>query len=249
MTIFDFYINYVDVLFAIIVLIMMIHGAKKGMMITVANFIRYVFGFATCIFVSNHFSLFVYENYVRNYLIKLVSSKIVDTKNVSDTLNNFSNTISSVPKNIQQMFGIGNITLPKSGDISVYIVDEILQPIGLEITKALLFLCTFIVFFFITGIILRIVRKKHFKNSKKSVIKKSVRFFDGLFGGIFGVIKGFLLVFLIVTIISSIISSATNPPTGFFEDLNKSCTYQLLKDYNPFNLITEGIIWANLKKM
>lgn len=244
MTILNYYINYVDIIFAFIIIIVTVFGCKKGLFVTMLNFIRYVFGFSASLFVANSFSQSVYEKYVRPSLIDYVNNNIVKSDNINDTIANFNNSVSSIPRDVRMMFGLENAQIIKTDDLANSIVDNILQPISLIVTKIVLFIAILVVINIIFRFIShRIIKRK--KRSNKSVTKKFVYFVDCAMGGVFGLVKAVLLLFLIISIISIIITNAPQELTGIIKEADESYIYNLLIDYNPFNLITEGILWVS----
>lgn len=242
MTIFNYHINLVDVLFCIIVIALTYKGYKKGLFVTMLNFIKYVFGFTSSLYVANTFSQPVYEKYVRQSLIDYVNNNI-KSNNLNDTIANFNDSVSSIPRDIRMMFGLENAQIIKTDDVTSYIVDNVLQPISLMVTKGVIFITVLLIISVVFGIITHRIIKR--KGKGKSVTKKAVNFIDSLIGGVFGLIKSALLLFLIVSLVSVIATNAPEDLTGFVKTVDESYFYNLLIDYNPFNLITEGIIWTN----
>lgn len=68
MTIFNYSVNYFDVIIAGILLIFGIVGAKRGIFITLVNFIRYVVGFFLCIFCADRLPVPIYNTFVKDQL-------------------------------------------------------------------------------------------------------------------------------------------------------------------------------------
>ena len=84
------------------------------------------------------------------------------------------------------------------------------------------------------------------KNGKK---KNPLSVANGLIGFVFGLFKGALVVFVLISITTYLIGVPSLADNNFINTASDSSLYQLLLDYNPFNVITEGILWVNSKKM
>ena len=61
-------------------------------------------------------------------------------------------------------------------------------------------------------------------------------------GFVFGLFKGELVVFVLISITTYLIGVPSLADNSFINTASDSTLYQLLLDYNPFNVITEGIL-------
>ena len=78
---------------------------------------------------------------------------------------------------------------------------------------------------------------------RKENKKKSFTVFtDRFLGLIFGMLKGALVVFVFVSVITYLLGVPNFANNQFLKTAADSQLYQLLLNYNPFNVITEGII-------
>ncbi|WP_290908604.1 CvpA family protein, partial [Eubacterium sp.] len=108
--------------------------------------------------------------------------------------------------------------------------------------KVLIFIVVFVLFFGITGAIIHHIRRKN-KDKRKENKKKSFTVFtDRLLGLVFGMLKGALVVFVFVSVITYLLGVPNFANNQFLKTAADSQLYQLLLNYNPFNVITEGII-------
>lgn len=245
MTIFSYYINYVDIIFSLIIVLFAIFGIKKGLFLSIFNVFRTFFGITLSVYVSNKYSDFFYKNLVKPKLLEQVNKEISNSNNVNDVIKTINDSISEIPQDIKLLFGLDNIALQNSKDISKSIVDSIFEPISILLTKGAIFLVVAIVFFLITGIIAVMIKHKKNKNKRDknaSKPKKAIVTIDGLLGGVLGAAKGLIIVLLFVLVISTILSQAMSKPTGFILEASQSKIYTFLLTFNPFNMITEGIL-------
>lgn len=244
MTIFNYTVNYVDIIICAIFLLFGFVGWKKGIFITVINFIRYVVGLFICVFVSNRFTTFVYDNFVKERVIDILNDKIVTSNNLDEVISNLQGTIDSFPKFMMEWFNISSIKL-SSDDIVLDIANNIFGPAVQMLVKIGLFAITFILFFAITGIIISVIQRKNNKDKREKnsrPTKKAIRTIDSIFGGVFGILKGALIVFLFVSCVTYFMTVQGVANSHFFVEANNSQLYNYILDYNPFNVITEGII-------
>ena len=85
-------------------------------------------------------------------------------------------------------------------------------------------------------------RKKNKDKSKNGKKKNPLSFANGLIGFVFGLFKGALVVFVFISIITYLMGVPSLADNSFINTVSDSSLYQLLLDYNPFNVITEGIL-------
>ena len=241
MTIFNYTVNYVDLIIVGILLLFGIIGQQKGIFITLVNFIRYVLGFSLCIFSTDRLSQPIYDNFLQERVQNTVNEKIVTSSNIDEIMTNINNTVDSLPNYIKNSIDVSSLKL-SSNNISQNIANELFEPVIIGILKVLIFVIVFILFFGITGAIIHHIRRKN-KDKRKENKKKSFAVFtDRLLGLVFGMLKGALVVFVYVSVITYLLGVPNFANNQFLKTAADSQLYQLLLNYNPFNVITEGII-------
>lgn len=241
MTIFNYTVNYVDLIIVGIFSLFGIIGLRKGIFITLVNFIRYVLGFSLCVFSADRLPQPVYDRFLEQKVIDFVNSKITSSSNLDEILGNLDNYKNSLPDFIKNSINLTSLKL-SSNNISQNITNEVFEPVIIGLLKVLIFILVFILFFGITGIIIHNIRKKN-KHKRKEKDKKSfVVFVDRLTGFVFGILKGALVVFVFVSAVTYFLGVPTMAQNQFLQTAADSQLYQLLLNYNPFNVITEGII-------
>lgn len=246
MTIFDYTVNYVDLIIVGILLLFGIIGQQKGIFITLVNFIRYVLGFSLCMFTTDRFSQPIYDNFLQERVQNTVNEKIVTSSNIDEIMTNINNVVDSLPNYIKNSIDVSSLKL-SSNNISQNITNELFEPVIIGILKVLIFVIVFALFFGITGAIIHHIRRKNIrrknKDKRKENKKKSFAVFtDRLLGLIFGMLKGALVVFVFVSVITYLLGIPNFASNQFLKTAADSQLYQLLLNYNPFNVITEGII-------
>ena len=243
MTIFNYTVNYFDVGIAALILLTAIVGWKRGIAISVTNFIRCSFGFFLCFYLSSNFSQIVYENYVRQRCLDQINEKIVVSNNIDETINNLNSFVNGLPEFISNSLNIKNIDISSTA-LSESILDNIFEPLIMVLIKIVIFIAVFILFFGATGIILAVIRHHIRKKEEKRGGLSPLRTADKAFGMLFGVIKSFIIILALTSIImyfANMDEAAIND-TGFFKEAQNSVLLKYITEINPFNAITEGLI-------
>lgn len=252
MTIFNYTLNYVDVIIVGILLLTFFVGYAKGILITLVNLIRYSVGLFLCMFVANGYYEMFYNSFVKERIVNKLSTQVVTSANIDEILANLNTTVNSLPSFVKKGIDISSLSFSSGDDIASIIAENVFQPIALIIVKALLFVLTFVVFFGLTGLIIHAIRKHNNKkrsenrhNKKKrseSRHKRNLKTIDRIFGGLFGFVKGALIVFIFVSAVGAISQIDSFRDNAFVSTALNSSLYNYLLDVNPFNLITEGIL-------
>lgn len=241
MTIFNYTVNYVDLIIVGIFLFFGFVGLNKGIFITLINFIRYVVGLSACMISADRLPQPIYDNYLKERVAEAVNQKIVTSSNIDEIMDNFNSVINSLPNIIKNNIDLTSLKL-SSNNISQNITNEVFEPVIIVFLKVIIFIVIFALFFGITGAVISHIRRKN-KNKRKENNKKSfVVFMDRLIGFLFGILKGALVVFVFVSAVTSLLGVPNIADNQFLQTAANSQLYQLLLNYNPFNVITEGII-------
>ena len=239
MTIFNYTVNYVDLIIVGIVLFFGFVGLNKGIFITLINFIRYVVGLSACMISADRLPQLIYDNYLKERVVDAVNQKIVTSSNIDEIMDNFNSVINSLPNIVKNNIDLTSLKL-SSNNISQNITHEVFEPVIIVFFKVIIFIVIFALFFGITGAVISHIRRK---NKRKENKKKSfVVFMDRLIGFLFGFLKGALVVFVFVSAVTSLLGVPNIADNQFLQTAANSQLYQLLLNYNPFNVITEGII-------
>lgn len=242
MTIFNYTLNYVDVIIVGVLLLAFFVGYAKGILITLVNLIRYSVGLFLCMFVANGYSEMFYNSFVKERIVNKLSTQVVTSANIDEILANLNTTVNSLPSFVKKGIDISSLSFSSGDDIASIIAENVFQPIALIILKALLFVLTFVVFFGLTGLIIHGIRKRNSKKRSESRHKSKLKTVDRIFGGLFGLVKGALIVFIFVSAVGAISQIDSFRDNAFISTALNSSLYNYLLDVNPFNLITEGIL-------
>lgn len=242
MTIFNYTLNYVDVIIVGVLLLAFFVGYSKGILITLVNLIRYSVGLFLCMFVANGYSEMFYNSLVKERIVNKLSAQVVTSANIDEILANLNTTVNSLPSFVKKGIDVTSLSFSSGDDIASIIAENVFQPIALIIVKVLLFVLTFVVFFGLTGLIIHVIRKHNKKKRSESRHKSKLKTVDRIFGGLFGLVKGALIVFIFVSAVGAISQIDSFRDNAFVSTALNSSLYNYLLDVNPFNLITEGIL-------
>ena len=241
MTILNYTVNGIDVAFVVILLLLAFFGWRKGIFVSVLGFIRWSVGTFLCFFLSNTYSLPVYNEFVKPRALEYITQKIVTSSNVDEILDNLTKTQESLPKLLADSVNLSSVKL--SGEnLAQSVLENVFEPTLIMLTKIYIFILAFVVFFGITGIIILAV--KHHNRKKDRDGDSKLRKADKFSGMLFGLVKALVIIFAV----SAIITYAA----GYFEDSGTSNSFieyskgsalvEQINNINPFNAITEGLI-------
>lgn len=239
-------LNYVDIALIALILIMTFIGYYKGVLMTVINFIRYAVGFTACFFCSSNLAEPIYNSYVAPRMLATINEKIVVDTNLDRVLTNLDQFIKGLPAFISDNIGTDSLTIPKSDDVARVILDDVFTPVLLPLTKGVIFVVVFLLFFIATGLIIKLINStsKHHEQKRKekgkgvSPLKKT----DRILGAVLGIVKAAVVVLAITSVLVYAADFAGNSGSEFVNQVNNSALIGAFDEINPFNAITEGLI-------
>lgn len=251
MTIFNYTVNYIDLIIVGIMILFAIIGSYRGIFLTIVNFIRFVLGMFLCVFTSTTYSKPIYDTFLKEKIISWVNDKIIVSNNLEDISSKMNDALSSMPEFVLNSMNLKPSALDKVLDtdkLAVSITNTYLEPIAIGIIKVALFLAVFILFFALTGLVISLIRK-HNKKKREENNKHTLKDIDRIIGCVFGLLKGAVVVFAFVSIVNDVICNFDYASSQFLTTANNSILFNEIVNFNPFNFITEGIIWVSLMKM
>lgn len=243
MTIFNYTVNYIDIALTAVFLIFTFIGYKRGLLITVVNFIRYAVGFFLCFYFSDSLAQPVYDKFIRERALEAINSKIVTSANTDEIIANLQNFGSSLPDFVSEGLELKAFSI-SGDDIAESLLTNVFEPIILALTKGAVFVAVFLVFFLATGLIIYFVRKSSRRREEKRGKKSALKMTDKIFGALFGALKSLVLILAITSILMYILSLGDNivQSNAFLTEASNSSLLNMIDSINPFNAITEGLI-------
>lgn len=218
--------NLVDLSLIVLIALTVFVGIKRGLLISLLSALRFIVSIPLSFFVGNNYNEIIYENYIRQYVLKYVDDKLSQSNEINDFVQNLKSITSTFSFLFKDKSLIKSINLVNTNTASVYITDNILCPIVQEIIKILLILLTFILFYVITGIILSLAKK--IRKKKKLPLHKT----NSFFGGVFGLVKSGAYV-LVLSSISKFILDIITVQNNFVTQLKGSVIIDFINKFNP----------------
>ncbi len=223
--------NYIDVIFIVIICLMVYLGYRNGLLYSVLSFIRIFIGAPLATYVSNAYADTIYQRYFREYAINNISSQIDSTVNLDATINSVNEFIDSLPKFLTDSIDLSFIDSLTTYNAAEKTVDSIVEPIAIALIKSLLFVLTLVIFYVVAGVIIRFIKRSS-RRHKKGIMSRA----NHILGGGFGILHSLLTIFLIVAVISFVLSVASADSNSFLRALSESWVVNFVKDINPYNL-------------
>ncbi len=243
MTIFNYTVNYVDLIIIGAVILICWISWHRGILMGVINFVRYSLGTFLCFFFSTNYTMMVYNEFVRPQALQYINDKIATSGNIDEVTKNLNDFGNGLPPFIAQFMDFKQFSITSS-DLAESILNGVFQPVLLVLTRIAIFLGVFIIFFGATGIIILIVRgvtrHKEKKAGKKSKLTKT----DKAMGLVFGIFKSAVILFAFSSIITYFLSldDSRIASNAFLTEASNSALLHYINEINPFNAITEGLI-------
>ena len=243
MTIFDYTVNYCDVGIVVLLILAAVIGYRRGLVLSIVNFIRYSVGLTLCFFLSKTLSPGVYDAYIKPECLKVINEQIVTSQNTDEVLSNLKHYAASLPDFISNNLHLDKLEI-SSDNLSESILKNVFEPVALVITQLLVFLAVFLVFFAITGVIIAIFRSRSKQKEIERGGKTKAKVLDCILGSVFGLMRCCVFIFAATAIIMYIISldESLIESNSFLAEASNSGLIKYIDGINPYNVVTEGLI-------
>lgn len=234
--------NYVDITLIAIFIVSTIIGYKRGLLVTIVNIVRYIFGFSICFYCGNTLAEPFYNKFLEQRAIEYISTRIDANTNVDDLVYAINDFKSAVPSFLNDFISFNSIKIPNNVDISNVILENIAQPLLISLSKGIIFIVVFLLFFVSTGIIIRLIqkssRKKDKRDKKEHKPKSSAKIINNILGACFGVIKAVVLVMAVASILLYC-QQLFDSHAEFYNVLTQSRVLSALNNNNLFGFLME----------
>jgi len=243
MIIFNYTVNYIDILLVLLLLLFIVIGYCRGLLINVVNFIRWAVGLFLCFFFGEKLALPLYESYVKPRALEYINEKIVTSTNLDEVLKNIQGIGEKLPSAVADSVDFSKLSV-SSGDIAKSILENYFEGILIFLVKAAVFIAVFALFFLITGIIILAVQRNRKKRDKKRGRESALKKTDRVLGAVLGLLKGAIAVFAVSAVLMLVINlyDDTEQMSSFIKQASNSQLLKLIDEINPFNAITGGIL-------
>lgn len=219
-------INYIDLFLIIITVLCVYLGARRGILISLLGMLRFAVGVPISLYVGETYNKPIYDNYIRQYALDQVGKKLANSQEITNFTNQLKdsiNTFSFLLEDKADLDMLNNLTSDKA---AVYITDNIIEPVAVEIVKLVLILLTFLLFYVITGIIVSVAKK--IREKKDLPLHRT----NSILGGVFGLAKALIIV-LVIGAVADLIVTLDGGENEFLRQLESSTILKYVNEYNP----------------
>ncbi|MBP0989725.1 MAG: CvpA family protein [Oscillospiraceae bacterium] len=217
---------YYDIAIAIIALIFMIIGRKKGFLQIAVKFVGGIAAVICSYVVSILGGVFIYDILLRDKILNAVKDILPNASGAEDFLEKLGSKIAILPGNAGA-YGTEKVeelreTISKSlSNAPATITDTIINTVAVTIIKAVLFVLLFLLFMLIVKLVSKLFRVVN----KVPVVGPVNKFF----GGIVGIVYGLLWIAVLSVVIYLVIKSMDGGKGIFTEEIiNESYVYKYI---------------------
>lgn len=225
--------NYIDIVFIVIILATIIAGYSKGFVLSLISFARYIIGFPAAFFVADKYNALVYSSVVRSAALQEIQSSIADYADTDTYIGAIREAVDNLPLGLSGIIDLSFLNNISQASVAEAIVDHIVEPIALVVIKIILFVLTIALFYVITCVAAVLIKKA--ETIKHMPFKKTNRFLGALFGVFKAAAAVAVLSAVLVFVKDFIFASSQNE---FVDQVNSSALIEFINKINPFiNLI------------
>lgn len=218
--------NYVDLSIVIFTVLAVYVGFRRGLFISLLTLLRMIVGIPLSIYAGETFNQKIYDKYIKEYAAEQVSRRLSDSKKITDFTSELKETVNAFSFLFKDKTDTDVINSLTPDNAAVYITDNIIEPIALEIVKIVLIILTFLIFYLITGIIISAAKRIR---EKKSLPLHNT---NSVLGGVFGLIKAVIIIFA-VGAATDFIAGIQYEDNEFIRQLDSSVILKFINEYNP----------------
>lgn len=218
--------NYVDLSIVIFTVLAVYVGFRRGLFISLLTLLRMIVGIPLSIYAGETFNQKIYDKYIKEYAAEQVSHRLSDSKKITDFTSELKETVNAFSFLFKDKTDTDVINSLTPDNAAVYITDNIIEPIALEIVKIVLIILTFLIFYLITGIIISAAKRIR---EKKSLPLHNT---NSVLGGVFGLIKAVIIIFA-VGAATDFIAGIQYEDNEFIRQLDSSVILKFINEYNP----------------
>lgn len=218
--------NYIDLAFIIITVLMVIIGARKGFLVSLLSMLRFFIDVPLSFFVSGRYYQQAYDSFIKENAYNEVLEKISQSQSVNSIIKAVDEFTDSLPSVFSQGIDTDSFKNLSVEEISRTVTDSVVEPIALIIIKIILFIITFVLFYIAAGIVIFLI---------KSLQKKEhmpLKHTNSFLGGVFGLLKAVVLIFTVSTIIGYM-SDILPQDNSFIKQADSSYALEFINTDNP----------------
>ncbi len=223
--------NYLDIAFIVIAVLLAAVGCRRGFIVSVLQFAKTVVSIPLSMFVSSFYSEEIYNSYVKQQVVTELGKKISESS-AQNFLNELSTSLSNVPlmpDDFQEKINLLNAS--GGEDLSLQLVDTLLQPMILLCVKIVVFAVCLIICSLVFGLIISLFSRR--KDDEKKKLGSKI---NTLLGGAFGVLKAAAVVFAVSLVLEASLGFAQEN-SEFSQFVLNSRVFTFVSGINPVSFI------------
>lgn len=223
--------NYLDIAFIVIAVLLAAVGCRRGFIVSVLQFAKTVVSIPLSMFVSSFSSEEIYNSYVKQQVVTELGKKISESS-AQNFLNELSTSLSNVPlmpDDFQEKINLLNAS--GGEDLSLQLVDTLLQPMILLCVKIVVFAVCLIICSLVFGLIISLFSRR--KDDEKKKLGSKI---NTLLGGAFGILKAAAIVFAVCLVLEASLGFAQEN-SEFSQFVLNSRVFTFVSGINPVSFI------------
>lgn len=223
--------NYIDIAFLVLVVIMIIVGAKRGFLVSMLNVLKYIVAVPVAYYASVSYNEPIYDRYLKEYAQKAVEEKLSNAQSLNEFINSLKERAEFLSSVFPDCSDLSNLDKLSGDNLSEYICIDIIRPLALIAVSIVVFLAVLVLILVVADIIIRIF-KKHRKKSIEENSKGMLVLTNGLLGALFAIIKSVILLF-VVCMLLEYAAGLAGSETSFYHLVESSRVIEFVNEYNP----------------
>lgn len=220
--------NIVDIVLIVVVLLIILHGYFKGFLVSVLSLARYALGIPLCYFLAKNGSEPLYNTLLRDSISASVA-QTVDSTGLDGAIAGIRESVNGFPEALKNAVDLSFLNNVSAANAAQGIMQNVVDPVAILITKIVLFIVIAIVFFAVTSIIIALVDKASKKED--APFKDTNKFL----GAALGAVKA-LIIIIAVAAVGNFLVVHFAGSGGFIDQLESSAVIGFINKFNPLLL-------------
>lgn len=194
--------HIVDILLIAVMVLVVVLSAKRGILLTLADFVSAIIAVLSAKLISPYISSYLYDNFVKERVMAILTEKFSSVgTSISSALSNIWQSLDFLPAGVKEFIKSSSVfdvegVVSSAGNVAN--ISEMEIKIIRPVLTSVLSIISFAVLAFFLAVVLRIVGRLIAKLVTKSKIAEKL---DTLLGAVFGLLKAALYVFVLASVI------------------------------------------------
>lgn len=219
--------NLVDVLLAVIAVLIVFSGYKKGLIVSLLEMAKLAVGMPLSYWVSDKYNQVFYDSFVHSIVQDKINKEVSTYANTDQFIDSIKQSVGSFPEFMRSAIDLKALDKVSTDNIALFVEKNVVEPIALIVVKVALFLACLIIFGLIVSFLLSFFRKQN--RGKGSVLKTTNRIAGGVFGGV----RAVLFIAVIATVCFYVANLYTGENNDMINMLKESVILNNINNINP----------------